>query len=162
MHSIEAYDKKLIKVVAPFIDEISGLAIFKVLDKNVQNMIILKLKFTSNLATLDVINSSLETVIFDPEEMLGILVLILMGYYKIKQGILQQNLSNYYRFESADILCKQFKRFINTLKKERKEEMQEKYPWFDPSDERKYMSDREMLEKYVELEKSCLTDKEKN
>ena len=45
----------------------------------------LKLIFTQNLATLDVTNSSLETVIFDPKEMLGILDLRLVGYYKIKQ-----------------------------------------------------------------------------
>ena len=93
-------------------------------------------------------NSSLETVISDPKEMLGILDLRLMGYYKIKQGILQQNFSTY-RFESADTLCEQFNRFINDLKKERKEEMKEKYPWLDPSDERKYMLDREILEKYI-------------
>ena len=85
-----------------------------------------------------------------------------MGYYKRRQGILQHNLSKYYRFQSADTLCEQFNRFINTLKKERKEEMKEKYPWLDPSNERKYMSDGEILEKYVNLEKSCLTDKEKN
>ena len=56
--------------------------------------------------------------------MLGILDLRLVGYYKIRQGILQQNLSKYYRFKSADVLCKQFNKFINTLKKE-KEEMKE-------------------------------------
>ena len=39
---------------------------------------------------LDVKNSGLEKVIFDPKEMLGILDPRLMGYYKIKQGILQQ------------------------------------------------------------------------
>ena len=71
------------------------------------------------MATLDVTNSSLETAIFDPKEMLGILDLRLIGYYKIKQGILQQNLSKYYRFESADILCEQFNKLINTLKKEK-------------------------------------------
>ena len=37
--------------------------------------------------------------------------------------------------------------------------MQEKYLWLDPSDERKYMSDKEILEKYVDLDKSCLTEK---
>ena len=68
----------------------------------------------------------METVIFDPKEMLGILDLRLMGYYKIKQGILQQNLSKYYRFESADILCKHFNKFINMLMKGKKEEIQEK------------------------------------
>ena len=54
--------QKLIKVEAPFIDEISGLAIIKVFDKNAQNTMMFKLKFTWNLATLDVMKSSLETV----------------------------------------------------------------------------------------------------
>ena len=33
----------------------------------------LQLKFTQNLATLDATNSSLDTVIFDPKEILAIL-----------------------------------------------------------------------------------------
>ena len=49
--------------------------------------------------------------------MIGILDLRSIGYYKIKQGILQQKLSKYYRLESADILCKQFTKFISGLKK---------------------------------------------
>ena len=39
--------------------------------------------------------------------------------------------------------------------------MGEKYPWLDDSDERKYMSDREILEKYINLDNSCLTEDEK-
>ena len=38
--------------------------------------------------------------------------------------------------------------------------MQEKCPWLDPCDERKYMSDREILDKYVDSDKSCLNNKE--
>ena len=79
------------------------------------------------MATLDVTSNSLGTVMFDPKEMLETLDLRLVGYNKIKQGVLQQNLSKYYRFESADTLCEQFNKFINTLKKE-KEETKEKYP----------------------------------
>ena len=90
------------------------------------------------MATLDVTNSSLGTVILDPKEMFGILDLRSMGYYKIKQGIVQK----YYRFESVDTHCEQFNKFIKSLKKEREEEMKEKYPWLDSSDKRKYMSDR--------------------
>ena len=74
------------------------------------------------MAILDVTNSGLETVIFNPKEMIGILYLRLMGYYKIKQGILQEILSKYYRFESTNIICGQFNIFINTLKKARKKE----------------------------------------
>ena len=65
-----------------------------------------------NLATLDVTNTCLEKVIFEPKELLGILDLRLIGYYEIKQGILQQNLSKYYSFKSADILCEQFNKCI--------------------------------------------------
>ena len=80
---------------------------------------ILKLIFTWNMSILDVTNSCLETVIFD-QNMLEILDLRSIGYNKIMQGILQQNLSKYYRFESADTLCEQFNKFINALKKEEK------------------------------------------
>ena len=98
---------------------------------------------------LDITNSNSETLILNPEEAIGILDLRLLGYYKIKQGVLQQNLSRYYKFESAEEVCNQFNNFINTLKKEQSLDMGEKYPWLDDSDERKYMSDREILEKYI-------------
>ena len=54
-------------------DEISGLAIIKVLYKNAQNTMMLKLKFTKNLGILYVTNIGLETAIFDPKKMIGTL-----------------------------------------------------------------------------------------
>ena len=51
----------------------------------------LKLKFIQNMATLDVTNNTLDTVIFNPKEILGILNLRSVGYYKIRQGVLQQS-----------------------------------------------------------------------
>ena len=59
-------------------------------------------------ASLDATHSSFETVIFHLKEMLGILDLRSIGNNKIKHGVLQQNQSTYFRFESADILCEQF------------------------------------------------------
>ena len=50
---------------------------------------------------------------------------------------------------------------INTLKKEQGLDMGEKYPWLDHSDERKHMSDREILEKNINLNNTCLMEKEK-
>ena len=59
-------------------------------------------------------------------------------------------------------VCDQFNRLINTLKKEKEETHNtDKYPWFDDSDERKHMADREILDKYIDLEGSCLTKWEK-
>ena len=37
----------------------------------------------------------------------------------------------------------------------------DKYPWLDDSDERKHMTDREILDTYIDLEFSCLTKWEK-
>ena len=101
-------EQKLIKVGAPFIDKISGLAIIKVLDKTTHSTMMLILKFMQNSAMLDITNNGLDTIIFGPEEVLGILHLISLGYYKIKQGILQQNLSKYYRFKKVDTICQHF------------------------------------------------------
>ena len=98
---------------------------------------------------------------FDPKEILGIVDLRSLGYYKIKQGVLQQNLSCMYHFESANTVCDQFNRLINTLREEDETNGTDKYPWLDDSDERKFMMDREILDKYIDLESSCLTKWEK-
>ena len=72
--------------------------------------------------------------------MIGILDLRSLGYYKIRQGVLQQNLSNCYHFEPPDGLCEEFNTLVNELKKDKKISDKEKYPWLEDSDERKYMT----------------------
>ena len=122
---------------------------------------LIKLKFTCNAAILDIVNNGIETIIFKPKEMIGILDLRLLGYYKIKQDILQQNLSKYYGIERAETCCKYFNKFINMLKKEREHiEPKESYPWVDSSHERKYMTDQEILDNFIEVDSSCLTKEE--
>ena len=73
----------LVKIKAPFLDKISGLAIIKLLDKSTQSIIMLKVNFMQNIAMLDITNSSSETLILSPKEALGILDLRSLGYYKI-------------------------------------------------------------------------------
>ena len=51
---------------------------------------LLKLKFMHNAATLDRVKNGTDSTIFKPEEMLGIVDLKSLDYYKITQGILQQ------------------------------------------------------------------------
>ena len=52
-----------------------------------------------------VINSNSEPLILNPGEALGILDLRSLGYYKIKQGVIQQKLSRFYNFELAEEVC---------------------------------------------------------
>ena len=156
-------ERKFVKIEAPFVDEISGLAIIKMTDNKEQCTMVLKLKlkFVRNQALLDVTSNMQETMTFEAKQMLGILDLRCLGYYKIKQGVLQQNLSKCYHFKSAEKLCEEFNTLVNKLKKDENIADKEKYPWLEDSDERKYMMDREILDKYIDLDKSCLTDSEK-
>ena len=155
-------EQKLIKVDAPFIDIISGLAIVRILEEGTHSTLLLKLKFIQNKAVLYITNKGTDTMIFKPEEMIRIIDLRSLGYYKIKQGILQQNLSRYYRFKKAEKLCKYFNKFVNTLKKEREQKLpEEKYSWLDQDDERRHMTDKEILNKYINLYQSCLNKEEK-
>ena len=80
--------------------------------------VVLKLKFVRNCASLDVVNNTQETVIFNPNQILGILDLRSLGYYKLKQGALQQNLSKNYHFESIEKLCEEFNAIVNKRKKQ--------------------------------------------
>ena len=111
---------------------------------------------------LDMVNnSSSETLILNPREALGILDVRSLGYYKIKQGAIQQKLGRYYEFALTDKVCTQFNNLTNTLRKEQSLDTGEKFPWLDNSDERKYMSDSEMLRKYINLDNACFTEDEK-
>ena len=111
-------EQKLVKVKASFIDEISGLAIIKIIDGKTNTTLLIKLKFMCNKAVLDIKDAGKDTMILNPREMIGIVDIRSLGYYKIKQGILQQNLSRYYRFEEASKVCEYFNKFVDTLKKD--------------------------------------------
>ena len=159
---VKPKEKKFVKIEAPFIDEISGHVIVKMIDNEGRCTVVLKLKFVRNCASLDVINNTQETVIFNPNQILGILDLRSLGYYKIKQGVSQQNLSKNYHFESVEKLCEEFNDIINERKKQEEKEVEkDRYPWLDHSDERKYITDGEILEKYINLDNPCLTESEK-
>ena len=50
---------------------------------------------------------------------------------------------------------------INEIKKDGKESERDNYPWLADSDERKHMTDKEILDKYIDLDSLCLTELEK-
>ena len=151
----------MIPIEAPFIEEISGMAIVKIMDQGQEMPMMLKLKFIRNKATLDITNNTREIVIFDKKTSIGILDLRSLGYYKIKQGVIQQNLNKYYQFEEVDKICADFNRILEEKKQEEKNDSEERYPWLDEADKRKYMMDKEILDKYTDLKDSCLDEKER-
>ena len=144
----------------PFLEELSGMAMVKILDMKEQTTNMIKLKFIRNKAVLKITNKTHETVTFGRTEMMGIIDLRSLGFYKIKQEVLQEHLGRHYHFELADDVCDQYNRFVNLMRKE-EENSEGKFPWLEDTNERKYMMDREILDKYVNLDNSCLTKTEK-
>ena len=92
--------------------------------------------------------------------MIGILDLRSLGYYKVKQEALQQHVGKHYHFELAEDVCAQFNWFVNLLKKE-EENPKEKYPWLDDKDERKYITNKKIIDIYINLDNTCLPKAEK-
>ena len=152
--------QKMVIVEAPFIEELSGMAIVKILDMKEQTTNMIKLKFIRNKAVLKITNKTDETVSFGRTKMIGIVDLRSLGFYKIKQEVLQEHLGRHHHFKLADDICNQYNRFVNLMRKE-EANSEGKFPWLEDTNERKYMMDREILDKYVNLENSCLTKIEK-
>ena len=86
--TLKPKEQKFVIVEAPFVEEISGMAIVKMLNKQKQISVRLKLKFIRNKATLNVTNNTQQTMTFDPKEIIDVLDWRSLCYYKIKQGVL--------------------------------------------------------------------------
>ena len=152
--------QKMFIIEAPFIEELSGMTKVKILDMKEQTTNIIKLKFIRNKTVLKITNKTHETVTFGKTEMIGIIDLRSLGFYKIKQEVLQEHLGRHYHLELADNVCDQYNRFVNLMRKE-EENSEGNFPWLEDTDERKHMMDREILDKYMNLDNSCLTKTEK-
>ena len=85
----------MVIVEGPFIEELSGTAIIKILDIKEQTTKMIKLKFIRNKAVLMITNKTDETVTFGRTQMIGIVDLRSLGFYKIKQEVLQEHLSRH-------------------------------------------------------------------
>ena len=57
-------------------------------------------------------------------------------------------------------MCEGFHKLANTLKRE--QQSTEPDPWLAEDDERRNLADREILERYVDQETSCLIQKEED
>ena len=152
--------QRMVIVEAYFIEELSGMAVVKVLDMKEQTTNMIKLKFIRNKAVLKITNKTHKTVTFGGTKMMGIVDLRSLGFYKIKQEVLQEHLGRHYHFKLADNVCNQYNRFVNLMRKE-EENSEGKFPWLEETNKRKYMTDREILDKYVNLDNWCLTKMEK-
>ena len=110
--------QNIVLVEVPCIEELSGMATVKIIDMKEETTNMIKLKFIRNKAVLKTSNKTHKTVTFGRTEMIGIVDLRSLGFYKIKQEVLQEHLDRHYHFELADDVCNQYNRFVNLMRKE--------------------------------------------
>ena len=110
--------QKIIVVEASFIEELSGMAMVKILDIKEKTTNTIKLKFIQNKAVLKITNKTHETITFGRTEIMEIVDLRSLGFYKIKQEVHQEHLCRHYHFKLVDDVCNQYNRFINLMRKE--------------------------------------------
>ena len=86
----------MVIVEAQFQEELLGMAIIKVLDMNEHITSMMKSKFIRNKATLKITNNTNDMVTFDRKDMIGILDIRSLGYYKVNQEVLQKHWGRHY------------------------------------------------------------------
>ena len=119
--------QKMVVIEAPSVEQLSGMAVVKILDMKEQATNMIKLKFLRNKAVLKITNKTHKTVTYEWTKMIGVVDLRSLGFYKIKQEVLQEHLGKHYHFKSADDICNQYNRFVNLMRKE-EENSKGKYP----------------------------------
>ena len=113
--------QKMVMVNAPFVEELPGMAMLKILNMKEQTTNMIKVKFIQNKAVLKIKNKTHETIAFSRTDMMGVVDLRSLGFYKIKQEVLQEHLSRHYCFELADDVCDQYNRLVNLHEKRGRE-----------------------------------------
>ena len=78
--------QKMVMVDAPFVEELSGMAMVKILDMKEQTTNMIKLKFIQNKVVLKIKNKTHETITFGKSDMMGVVDLRLLGFLQNKAG----------------------------------------------------------------------------
>ena len=76
------------------------------------------MKFIRITGFLDVTDNSSETITFSKDGELGVVDLRSIGYYKVKQSSIHHHLHHYYKFKPLQVLCEEFNKLTNILKRE--------------------------------------------
>ena len=110
-------------------------------------------------------NNTNKRIDASPNDLIGILDVRSLGYFHIGFDHLKQDHLKGYKFKSLHEVEYQMNKMIDFVNDQnnppRKRKGQDPYPWLDPMDPRRTLTDDEILDKTINLEDSCLNSKEK-
>ena len=154
--------KRFVKVIVPFPQDLSGIAIVKIIQGN--RTLTLQCKIQKNLGVMDIVNTSKTSMILSSKNAIGIVDIRSLGFFNIRHCTLQYNLSvqlpqfNKMMYRHAEQpRTKQTCKAASHAKHARSADS-DPYPWLDSKDPRRSMTDEQILCKYIDLSKSKLDE----
>ena len=164
---IPSNEKRTIKIHTIFPTSLTGIAVAKFFVGD--QVLTVKLTLEKNHAAFEINNKSPNPIQFIKQNSIGVVDARSMGYYKVSHDTLHHNLISEYDFMRLDELCASFNKMVDKVnennaiirEKQSCKEQPDLYPWLSPDDPRRNMSDKEILDKYIDLSKSDLSPKEK-
>ena len=174
-HRIAPGKTQSIDFEIPYSKELSGLTVLKLFDHHVTYT--MQARITQNQGTLKLTNNSSDYLYINSHTALGIADIRSLGYYFIKHDTLIHHLNKIYTFQPLDQLCNAFNKMATDLYDKHAKHPdkttpdaktkhdnpihKDPYPWLEPTDPRRHMTDEEIIRKFVDLSKSKLTKIEK-
>ena len=108
-----------------------------------------------NITVMEIINNTLSTMYFSPEESIGIVDIRSLGYYNKDPQVMHFNLTGIHNLFSKYNLDNRFEEYYTKIstqnvgykKKDSARKTPDPYPWLDEDDPRRNMTDEEILYK---------------
>ena len=164
--SLPADDQKWpIELRVDFPKELSGQAIIKLILFLKHIVRTLKVSVDRNIVWLNISNHIKNPILYPANTSISILDVRSLGYFHVSLDHMKQNVLKEYKFQSLNALDRQFNCMIDHVNDStrhcRDPSPSDPYPWLEPNDPHRNMSDEEILEITIDLTDSCLSSMEK-
>ena len=153
-----------------FPHEISGHAILKLLLVPGQVLFTVKAPVNRNKIVLEISNNTDSKITGSPKQSVGILDARSVGYFHVGLDHMKKTFLRNYHFKTLNELSLQYNKMINEVNEStrlhrplhpKKNRPQDPYPWLEPEDPRRNLTDEQILDRTIDLSTSCLTNREK-
>ena len=161
--TLKSGGKRYVKIVATFPEQLSGVAIIKIVQG--AKTITMQCTLQKNLGTLNIMNAINKPMVFCRNNSIGIVDIRSLGFYNIRRSTLQYNLSiqlpQFNKMIRRHVEQPRPKQTCKAGKHAKHTKSADPYPWLDSKDPRRNMTDEEILWKFIDLTESTLEEEGK-
>ena len=154
-----------VKLTIEFPKELSGQAVIKLLLAPRQSLQTIKTPIIRNTFCLQISNHSKALIHHDANSVVGLVDVRSLGYFHVGMDQLRRDFLKHYQFKSLQDLNYHFNRMIDFVNNENRSRAtptnSDPFPWLDPKDPRRHLTDGQILDHTIDLSNSCLTSQEK-